>query len=45
MKKCPVCGIENEEVEIAVHLMQSEWWPYNKAMDWIRQQEEAQPIA
>lgn len=39
IKTCPVCGIENEEIEMAVHLMQSENWPYQKAMDWIKAQE------
>ena len=43
IKRCPVCGIENEEIELAVHLMSSENWPYEKAMDWIRQQEESCP--
>ena len=39
-KTCPVCRIDNEEIELAVHLMSTHEWKYEKAMDWIRAQEE-----
>ena len=43
IKTCPVCRLENEEVELAVHLMSSHEWKYERAMDWIRAIEEAKP--
>ena len=45
LKTCPICNIQNDEIELATHLLLSHEWKYEKAMDWIRQQEEAQPIA
>ena len=32
---CPVCGISNDEIELAVHLRSTHEWNYGKAMDWI----------
>ena len=40
-KICPVCSIENEEIELSVHLMASHHWTYQETMDWVRKQEEA----
>ena len=40
VKSCPVCGIEHEEIEIAVHLSQRHEWAFQDVMDWIREQEE-----
>ena len=37
---CPVCQIDNEEIEIAVHLLSSHEWPHKKVMGWMREQEE-----
>ena len=34
---CPVCQIDNEEVELAVHLMSTHGWGYRKVMEWMRE--------
>lgn len=35
LRLCPVCGIEKDEVALAIHLMENHEWNYGKAMDWI----------
>jgi len=40
--KCPICGTMDIQdlVEMAVHLMDKHSWSYEKAGDWIVEQEE-----